>query len=92
MFFCFCFLSGKKTNCQQVCDLLSLDYFSKKKWKIGLAKKNATENTFQLGIGLKFLYSEKATNFFEIFTLPFSVCTADKSKVKISQNFVSFSK
>ena len=37
------------------------------------------------------LYSEKATNFFEIFTLLLTVCTAVKSNVKISQNFVAFS-
>ena len=34
---------------------------------------------------LKFIYSEKATKFCEIFTLLLSVCTVDKSKVKISQ-------
>ena len=45
-----------------------------------------------------FVYPEKATKFFEIFTLLLSVCTAglmyctvDKSKVKISQNFVASS-
>ena len=43
------------------------------------------------GFGLKFIYSEKATKFCEIFTLLLSVCTVDKSKVKISQNFVAFS-
>ena len=48
----FCFLSGKITNCRQLWDLLSLDYFSEKNWKIGLAKENATENTFKLGIEL----------------------------------------
>ena len=41
---------------------------------------------------LKFIYSEKATNFFEIFTLLLSYVVAVKSKVKISQNFVAFSK
>ena len=40
---------------------------------------------------LKFIYSEKATKFCEIVTLLLSVCTVDKSKVKISQNFVAFS-
>ena len=40
---------------------------------------------------LKFIYSEKATKFCEISTLLSSVCTVDKSKVKISQNFVAFS-
>ena len=36
-------------------------------------------------------YSEKATKFFEIFTLLLSVCTVDKSMVEILQNFVAFS-
>ena len=40
---------------------------------------------------VKFIYSEKATKFFEIFTLLTSVCTVDKSKVKVLQNFVAFS-
>ena len=40
---------------------------------------------------LKFIYSEKATKFSKIFTLLLSVCTVDKSKVEISQNFVAFS-
>ena len=40
---------------------------------------------------LKFIYSEKATKFGEISTLLLSVCTVDKSKVEISQNFVAFS-
>ena len=40
---------------------------------------------------LKFIYSEKATKFCEIFTLLLSYVVAVKSKVKISQNFVAFS-
>ena len=40
---------------------------------------------------LKFIYSEKAKKFCEISTLLLSVCTVDKSKVEISQNFVAFS-
>ena len=40
---------------------------------------------------VKFIYSEKATKFCKIFTLLLSVCTVDKSKVKISQNFKAFS-
>ena len=40
---------------------------------------------------LKFIYSEKARKFCEIPTLLLSVCTIDKSKVEILQNFVSFS-
>ena len=41
---------------------------------------------------VKFIYSEKATKFCEIFPLLLTVCTAVKSKGKISQNFVAFSK
>ena len=40
---------------------------------------------------VKFIYSEKATKFCEIFTLLLTgTSTLDKSKVKISQNFVAF--
>ena len=40
---------------------------------------------------VKFIYSEKATKFSEIFTLLLSYAVPVKSKVKISQNFVAFS-
>ena len=40
---------------------------------------------------LKFTYSEKATNFCEIFTLLLTGTTSDKSKEKILQYFVAFS-
>ena len=40
---------------------------------------------------LKFIYSEKATKFFEIFTLLLTVCSVVNSKVKISQYFMAFS-
>ena len=40
---------------------------------------------------LKFIYSEKATKFCEIFTLLLSYVGPVKSKVKILQNFVAFS-
>ena len=40
---------------------------------------------------LKFIDSEKATKFWEIFTLLLSTVHKDKSKVEISQNFVAFS-
>ena len=46
---------------------------------------------FQKQDALKFIYSEKATQFCEIFTLLLTVCTVVKSKVKSSQNFVAFS-
>ena len=48
---------------------------------------NATMQSSQV----KFIYSEKATKFCEIFTLLLTECTVVKSKVKISQNFVAFS-
>ena len=40
---------------------------------------------------LKFIYSEKAKKLCEIFTLLLSYVVPDKSKVKISLNFVAFS-
>ena len=40
---------------------------------------------------VKFIYSEKATKFCEIFTLLLSYVVPVKSKVKISQNSVAFS-
>ena len=40
---------------------------------------------------VKFIYSEKATKFCEIFTLLLTRIHTVKSKVKISQNFVAFS-
>ena len=48
---------------------------------------NALENLLML----KFIYSEKATKFYKIFTLLLSYVVPVKSKVKISQNFVAFS-
>ena len=40
---------------------------------------------------LKFIFSEKATKFCEIFTLLLSYVVPVKSKMDISQNFVAFS-
>ena len=40
---------------------------------------------------IKFIYSEKATKFYEISTLLLSYVVPVKSKVEISQNFVAFS-
>ena len=42
-------------------------------------------------MNLKFIYSEKASKFCEIFTLLLTTVHTVKSKVKISQNFVAFS-
>ena len=59
--------------------------------------ENASNDTLVLGINgddgkfVKFINSEKATKFCKIPTLLLSVCTVDKSKVEISQNFVAFS-
>ena len=41
---------------------------------------------------VKFIYSEKATKFCEIFILLLSYVVSVKNKVKISQNFVAFSR
>ena len=40
---------------------------------------------------LKFIYSEKATKFWEVVTLLLFYVVPVKSKLKISQNFVAFS-
>ena len=58
--------------------------FYKKYAKISYVRK---KNVRQL----KFIYSEKATIFCEIFTLLLTGTTKDKSRVKISQNFEAFS-
>ena len=42
-------------------------------------------------VTLKFIYSEKATNFWEISTVDLSYVVTVKSTVEISQNFVAFS-
>ena len=42
-------------------------------------------------MNLKFLYSEKATNFGEISIVDLSYVVMDKSTVEISQKFVAFS-
>ena len=51
-------------------------------WKIQL---------FPRFMHIKFIYSEKATKFYKIFTLLLSYVVPVKSKLKISQNFVAFS-
>ena len=51
-----------------------------------IPRENANEQTDS-----KFICSEKATKFSEIFTLLLTVCTVVKSKVKISLNSVAFS-
>ena len=56
-----------------------------------ISRVKSREHTRDLKGLVKFIYSVKATKFFEIFTLLLTVCTVVKSKVKISQNFVAFS-
>ena len=46
---------------------------------------------FFMSLCLKFIYSEKAKKFCKISTLLLSVCTVDKIKVEIWQNFVHVS-
>ena len=53
--------------------------------------KLLSATVFSVASGLKFIYSEKATEFCEIFPLLLTVCTVVKSKGKISQNIVAFS-
>ena len=53
-------------------------------------KKFTNESLFTIQ-QLKFIYSEKATKFSEIFPLLLTVCTLVKSEGKISQNFAAFS-
>ena len=50
--------------------------------------KNGSENGMAQ---VKFIYSEKATKFCEIFPLLLTAVHTVKSKGKISQNFVAFS-
>ena len=50
-----------------------------------------SKKDLKLQIHLTFIYSEKATQFCEIFTLLLFYVVPVKSKVKISQNFVAFS-
>ena len=49
------------------------------------------EDIFRDNADLKFIYSEKATNFFEISTVDLTITTKDKSTVEISQKIVAFS-
>ena len=61
--------------------------------KVKLEKQKSAEEQERLRKiqEVKFIYTEKATKFCEIFPLLLTVCTVVKSKGKISQNFVAFS-
>ena len=58
----------------------TLDYVNVSKWLHLIRQRK-----------LKFIYSEKATKFYEIFPLLLTTVHTVKSKEKISQNFVAFS-
>ena len=58
---------------------------------MGIESDDFYEAVQQEEFQVKFIYSEKVTKFCEIFTLLLTGTTLDKSKVKISQNFVAFS-
>ena len=60
-------------------------------WQISTSPNSGSRVRIIYCILLKFIYSEKATEFFEIFPLLLTVCTVFKSKGKISQNILAFS-
>ena len=66
------------------------DVFSIQSIKVNEVIRLKRDSFLQLFL-VKFIYSEKATKFFEIFTLLLSYVVPAKGKVKISQNFVAFS-
>ena len=67
---------------------MDLHGYSMNNPKIARAKYDKSQ---EIKFILKFIYSEKATNFCEISTSLLSVSTVDKSKVEILQNCVAFS-
>ena len=80
-------------NITHLLPTIPYSYFSWRKkriyqWHLLNNKKRTTLHYFLL---LKYVYSEKATKFYEIFALLLSTVHTNKSKVKISQNFVAFS-
>ena len=77
---------GNSTYCSQEEVGVPICYFSDLQYLC--TKLRTFKSTFGL---IKFIYSEKATKFCEIFPLLLTVCNAVKSKVKISQNFEAFS-
>ena len=57
--------------------------------KFSIDSKTGWLVTNAVSFFFKFIYSEKATKFCEIFPLLLTVCNVVKSKGKISQNFVA---
>ena len=62
-------------------------------WRVIVNDGQKLQQTVRLEtcLKVKFIYSEKATKFCEIFPSLLTVCTIVISKGKISQNFVAFS-
>ena len=60
-------------------------------FSLKLLKQTTWKNSQTASPLVKFVYSEKATKFCEIFPLLLSTVHTDKSKVKILQNFAAFS-
>ena len=58
---------------------------------VKLCNKRFVIFSMKLDDFIKFIYSEKAAKFYEIFTLLLTTIHIVKSKVKILQNFVTFS-
>ena len=61
------------------------------KWLLGQMKTNFIGPTWSNFRLLKFIYSEKATEFYEISTVDLSYVVQVKNKVEILQKFVAFS-
>ena len=53
--------------------------------------QNSLDHQYFILFELKFIYSEKATYFCEIWTVDFSYVITVKSMVEMSQNFMAFS-
>ena len=73
-----------------ICVAMSVVVFSFLFYVIARVEGHILSWTFEGSFELKFIYSEKASKFCEIFTLLLTGTTY-KSKVKISQNSVVFS-
>ena len=67
-------------------------FFLYTKWLIVLnSNGNKTERSDQKTAVVKFIYSEKATNFCQISTVDLFYVVTDKITVEIFKNFVAFS-
>ena len=89
------FLNTTKSGSSEVekTETIEVVYMSSKilQLTVGSRDSSQAEKKIMYLLLLKFIYSEKATKYCEIFTLLLTGTTKDKSKVKILQNFVAFS-